>query len=205
MITWTHVNFLGFLPINTVSLPDSPIATLGQGPLACSCDEPSLLQLHKRTQRAFNWLQCIPIGGGIWRSGKHRIGPCRRKLTLWSRWTRRRVQVRIIYVINHISSIIRSRNVIQISAESLDSCETVTRAQQPIWPLKAAWLYTVCCVGLVDLCVRQGNLGWQPSWSEMTNGHRKIPKDLPTKWKKHKPRVSHQFTSVRRERDRENG
>jgi len=65
---------------NTVSLPDSPIAVLGQGPLACSCDAPSLLQLHKRTQRAFNWLQCIPIGGGIWRSGKQRIRPCRRQL-----------------------------------------------------------------------------------------------------------------------------
>ena len=70
---------------NTVSLPDSPIATLGQGPLACSCDAPSLLQLHKRKQRAFNWLQCIPIGGGIWRSGKHRIGPCRQQLkAMWA-------------------------------------------------------------------------------------------------------------------------
>ena len=70
---------------NTVSLPDSPIATLGQGPLACSCDAPSLLQLHKRTHRAFNWLQCTPIGGVIWRSGKHRIGPCRRQLkAVWA-------------------------------------------------------------------------------------------------------------------------
>ena len=58
------------------------------------------------------------------------------------------------------------------------------------------------CVGLVDWCVRQGNLGRQPCWSEMTNGHREITKDLPTK--KHKPRVSHQFTSVRRERETEN-
>ena len=43
-----------FVNYNTVSLPDSPIATLGQGPLACRCDALSLLQLHKRTQRAFN-------------------------------------------------------------------------------------------------------------------------------------------------------
>ena len=74
IITWLN---------NTVSLPDSPIATLG--PLACSCDAPSLLQLHKRTQRAFNWLQCITIGGGIWRSGKHRIRPCRWQLkAMWA-------------------------------------------------------------------------------------------------------------------------
>ena len=63
---------------NTVSLPECPIATLGQGPWRPVVT--SLLQLHKRTQRAFNWLQCIPISGGIWRSWKHRIGPCRRHL-----------------------------------------------------------------------------------------------------------------------------
>ena len=39
---------------NTVSLPERPGATLGQGPKASSCDAPRLLQLHKRTQRAFN-------------------------------------------------------------------------------------------------------------------------------------------------------
>ena len=40
--------------INTLSLPKRPGATLGQGPVACSWDASRLLQLHKRTQRAFN-------------------------------------------------------------------------------------------------------------------------------------------------------
>ena len=50
--------FSGYYPSpcvrNTLSLPKRPGATLGQGPVACSWDAPRLLQLHKRTQRAFN-------------------------------------------------------------------------------------------------------------------------------------------------------
>ena len=34
--------------VNTLSLPERPGATLGQGPVASSCDAPRLLQLHKR-------------------------------------------------------------------------------------------------------------------------------------------------------------
>ena len=70
---WTFSKY--YLPLK---LAKRPGATLGQGPVACSWDAPRLLQLHKRMQRAFNWLQCIPIGGGIWRSWKHRIRLCRR-------------------------------------------------------------------------------------------------------------------------------
>ena len=41
IILYCHLCMTNMCLVNTVSLPDSPIATLGQGPLACSCDAQS--------------------------------------------------------------------------------------------------------------------------------------------------------------------